>query len=416
MRGRGFVVGLFMISVIGLAAWFGPAKILGLANEFDQTKGPLALLAVVATIIAGVWPILSHLRRPDAGSAGKSQVPVLQPGEAHQDAAIQSVEPSQLLPAAESITAYLDQLEASLKESAAREHFVLLKAEEGVAPRQFPFLIQKVEQRDALGTRSIDLLKAHKDLDRYVLLGPPGSGKSTCLERLVLDLIDAYRKDPEQEYIPVFCSLARWTNKRVSALDLLKQSVAQLTGPRNRLAGELEEYLAQGKLVVILDGLNEMPNRVGSGRRGEHAADVSSEQRIAGNVASGQLLGIRVDSREESVRELASSRGVRSRFVLSCRTHEFAGSLNWKRVHLLPMETDQIQEFLKKYVPEDHESLSKILSNNRALFELAHNPFYLRLLTVVFDQDLTKVENLVSFYRCFLRHCWNERELGGAMI
>ena len=235
-----------------------------------------------------------------------------------------------------------------------------------------------------------------------MLLGPPGSGKSTCLERLTLDLIRAYRKDPANEYIPIFCSLARWKNKRLTALDFLKQAVQQLTGPKNRLTYELEDYLANGRLVVIFDGLNEMPGRTRPSSPEAKEPEGARKRDLTKKLAGGQILGNRFDRREESVRELARSRGVRSRFVIACRTHEFSGSMDWKRVHILPLDDDQIAQFLGTYLPKRAGELTELLKEKPALFELSRNPFYLYLLTQIGEQDLRHVENRGQFLKLLL--------------
>ena len=175
-----------------------------------------------------------------------------------------------------------------------------------------------------------------------------------------------------------------------------------MTGPSNRLAKELDDYMASGALVVLLDGLNEMPNRAPARQPASDGPRKSTNELAVGLATGGTLFGMRMDEREESVRHLARNRGVRSRFIIACRTHEFAGSFEWRRVHILPMDASEIDKFLRLYVPSDHERLAEMLRQNEALFELARNPFYLTLLTFVFERDLTTITTRGAFLELLL--------------
>jgi serine/threonine protein kinase/formylglycine-generating enzyme required for sulfatase activity len=89
-----------------------------------------------------------------------------------------------------------------------------------------------------------DVREYVKSLQRVVLLGPPGAGKTFTLARLALDYANAYRQDPAGP-IPVFVPLSTYD----TADDFATFVSARLDG------------LAYDELSVIwlLDALNEMP-------------------------------------------------------------------------------------------------------------------------------------------------------------
>ncbi|MFV9506965.1 MAG: SUMF1/EgtB/PvdO family nonheme iron enzyme [Oscillochloridaceae bacterium umkhey_bin13] len=108
-------------------------------------------------------------------------------------------------------------------------------------------------------------------LDRYghmLLLGPPGGGKTTALWRLALDLAEAGLAGADVP-LPVFVRLGGLQPGQ-SLRDLLHADMASAAfvnpdGLRfpleahRTLAGLLDELLANGHLVLLWDGLNEVP-------------------------------------------------------------------------------------------------------------------------------------------------------------
>ncbi|MFD3730328.1 NACHT domain-containing protein [Streptomyces sp. NPDC058632] len=98
---------------------------------------------------------------------------------------------------------------------------------------------------------------------RLVVLGEPGSGKTVLLVRLVLDLLVRRRPgDP----VPVLVPLASWDPDR-EELDLwLEQRLGidypWLGDPGRTGAGRGRELLDAGWIMLVLDGLDEIPDGV----------------------------------------------------------------------------------------------------------------------------------------------------------
>ncbi|NCC34914.1 MAG: hypothetical protein EOM24_23315, partial [Chloroflexia bacterium] len=109
-------------------------------------------------------------------------------------------------------------------------------------------------------------------LERYghmLLLGPPGGGKTTALWRLALDLADAGLTGDEAAPVPVFVRLGgvqpTQTLRDLLAADLAGAAWVDGAGQRfpldahRALVGLLDGLLADGRLVLLWDGLNEVP-------------------------------------------------------------------------------------------------------------------------------------------------------------
>ena len=95
-----------------------------------------------------------------------------------------------------------------------------------------------------------DLRAAVAEHRRIVLLGDPGAGKTTTLWRLAYDYATAARKDAHAP-LPLLVPLGGYTDD--GPFDAY---LSRYLGP---LAPYLETYRASGRLILLLDGLNEMP-------------------------------------------------------------------------------------------------------------------------------------------------------------
>jgi formylglycine-generating enzyme required for sulfatase activity len=119
-------------------------------------------------------------------------------------------------------------------------------------PREF----EKLEEHGFGGRVEVrrervdDLRTAVAEHRRIILLGDPGSGKTTTLWRLAYDYATAARDDGRAP-LPVLVPLGGYTDDGPFGAYL-----ARHLGP---LAPYLETYHASGRLILLLDGLNEMP-------------------------------------------------------------------------------------------------------------------------------------------------------------
>jgi HEAT repeat protein len=319
---------------------------------------------------------------------------------------------SELLSPVESISQYLLHLESMLNEYGAnRKRYVELSTEtefpafenEIKLMQSFEWAENKWTEDSFTSTRKpINFLHAHESFQRYILLGDPGSGKSTCLHYLVTELISKYRSGAS-ELLPIFVTLSEWRDRRVSALDFLRSSFNKLAGSSNYLTKEFDNFLAQGKFLVIFDGLNEMPDRYYH-EETEKEKNIESKVNILMKLSTGEPFRSMQDPRERSLRELAVSRAIRTKFIVSCRTHEFFGSPDWQEVHVLPMDINQIHQFLENYMGIDNSGeLERTLEQNETLNMLAQNPFFLQSMISAFSPELNLVNNKGQFLEYLTR-------------
>src|SRR5262249_19064538 len=95
-----------------------------------------------------------------------------------------------------------------------------------------------------------DIIPAVEAMRQLVILGDPGAGKTTTLWQIAGNYLERAKADPSQP-LPVFLRFGE-----MSAAQTLE---AKIRGQLGTLGAHYEALLAEKRLALLLDGLNELP-------------------------------------------------------------------------------------------------------------------------------------------------------------
>ena len=199
-----------------------------------------------------------------------------------------------------------------------------------------------------------DLAALFHQSDRALLiLGAPGSGKTTTLISLASALITQAIQDAEQP-IPVIFNLVSWAEKREKLSSWL---VEELTAKYQIPHTLGQQWLTEDALVLLLDGLDEVPQLY----RGACVTAINQFREQHG------LAGIVVSSRREQYE------------ALSGHLHLGGATL------LQPLIPDQIDMYLAA-AGEYLAGLRTAVQQDPALQEMAQSPLTLHVLSAAYWQ------------------------------
>jgi len=254
------------------------------------------------------------------------------------------------------------------QEVAARQRYIPLAGWENL--ENLPITLQLTERR-LVGTgpqqqierlRLPDVTQVIQRHPAFVLLGPPGCGKSTILRRVTLDMARAYLTGQDTR-LPMRINMANYGGPQANPLAFLA-----LHWSNEGLPGDFVNRVRAGEVVLLADGLNEM----------ERLATESERQR-------------RANAWQQFFEDYFHDASNQSRAMVASRDQaDYAQPLGLPRVEIDPLSDDQIRAFLHAYLGAQAEgALATIKRLN--LLEHARNPYQLSVLAALYDPQGTEL-------------------------
>ncbi|MFN7930054.1 MAG: TIR domain-containing protein [Blastocatellia bacterium] len=208
---------------------------------------------------------------------------------------------------------YLDRLQEEEELNQERQARLYTNLE-GRAQKRRPEVRAAYERRSAregepLPPKQVDDAIAELvSMRQAVLLGEPGSGKTTTLCLLTANLLEAARENP-QAPLPLLIRLGRWTEAEQSLSAFIAAQVGDL-------GAHLETLLKDKRAALLLDGLNELP----------------VNQRVSKYPQVQKFI--------QTHKELLA--------VVSCRALDYTLDLKFDTINILPLDPLRIREFVKR--------------------------------------------------------------------
>ena len=209
-------------------------------------------------------------------------------------------------------------------------------------------------------------LAAVNDIPRFVLLGKPGSGKTTFLKHVALHSLG---HEFEQKLIPIFISLKALSDSGATLGDFICHEFKTCgVADAERFAASL---LENGKCRVLLDGLDEV-----------------SDARRAGII--------------DGINHL-SDECPGNQYIVTCRVAAYSYSFEkFTDVEMADFGEEEIIAFLQHWWPQPDdrpERCWRAIQQTDGLREMAATPLLLTLLCLAYEDSLDLSTNRAELYK-----------------
>ncbi|MCA0239169.1 MAG: NACHT domain-containing protein [Bacteroidetes bacterium] len=205
-------------------------------------------------------------------------------------------------------------------------------------------------------------------LQRFIVLGKPGAGKTTYLRYLTLMMLQPFSQI-EQRKLPVFVTLREWADRKKPLMDFIVEQFDICGFEEARPF--VERVLGNGDCVVLFDGLDE----------------VSQEANQHGII--------------QEIKDFSDKYG-KNQFIISCRVAAYNRWFErFSDVEMADFNEAQIEQFIRNWFhaePEVGKECWEKLQKSPQLKELASVPLLLTLLCIVYNRSNNFPPNRANLY------------------
>ncbi|NET67481.1 MAG: NACHT domain-containing protein [Moorea sp. SIO1G6] len=216
----------------------------------------------------------------------------------------------------------------------------------------------RVTKESEAGQKVIEVFNQDDIAGKLLILGAPGSGKTTMLLDLAKDLITRAQQQPDQP-IPIIAELSDWKDNKQPIDQWL---AAHLKFRYNLPEAITQEWINTGQLLPLLDGLDELG---------------LERQKLC------------VQQLNQFVKHVPQ-------IVVCCRKEEYEADKQIQdmrgAVCLQPLSDEQIEAYLEAYLNGFKGRLwPGIKQDSEGLLELARMPLFLHLICRTYPDGLKRV-------------------------
>lgn len=230
----------------------------------------------------------------------------------------------------------------------------------------------------------IPLCKFLQQNSQVLLVGGPGSGKTTILKYLAL-LAASEKNTPEygikSNTVPVYISLAAFCNQSQSIRDYIITVYKKLANNKEGIETYIKTKMDNGEILILLDGLNDIP------------LDIQRQVFLQINSICTKNPETKIVITTRNIQTITFSKT----FVVTKIQNFNSDKIEKYAELIIGSEIDDQQK-----VRESKLKFINAVSKNSSLYQLAQNPLFLSILVIQFNRQKELPKTRIELYNAYI--------------